>query len=94
MTGRFVWRTYVTDLTTFSKNRKLALPLFVLRTTAHFPLTPLCTVVGTDKVSTHVSSVVGFDKLGIVLCPVVDTDQMSVDIGSAAGIYFSLNCVL
>ena len=45
-----------------------AMPLFVQRTTAHFPHQPVCTVVGTDRVGNHVSSLVTVSCFFCVTC--------------------------
>ena len=58
LTGAIVWQYLLPNIKPFQRNSadagdvisQSALPLFVQRTTAHFPHQPVCTVVGTDQV--------------------------------------------
>jgi len=59
LTGAIVWQYLLPGMKPFRRksvaagyvDTQSAMPLFVQRTTAHFPHQPVCTVVGTDPVS-------------------------------------------
>jgi len=58
LTGAIVWQYLLPGMKPFPRksiaagdvDTQSAMPLFVQRTTAHFPHQPVCTVVGTDPV--------------------------------------------
>jgi len=59
LTGAVVWQYLLPNMKPFQRKSiaaggdvhlQSAMPLFVQRTTAHFPQQPVCTVVGNDKV--------------------------------------------
>jgi len=58
LTGAIVWQYLLPNMKPFQRKSiasgdvymQSAMPLFVQRTTAHFPQQPVCTVVGSDKV--------------------------------------------
>ncbi|XP_063965131.1 ER membrane protein complex subunit 1-like [Lytechinus pictus] len=47
--GTIVWDHFLPDLAPFESSGKLSMPLFVQRTTAHFPNPPQCNLVGQSK---------------------------------------------
>ncbi|XP_074642987.1 ER membrane protein complex subunit 1-like isoform X2 [Tubulanus polymorphus] len=61
-TGKLVWRHFFPYLGTFERNGRPTMPLFVQRTTAHFPHPPQATILGIDKLSGK-SAVFTFDPI-------------------------------
>lgn len=51
LSGELIWQTLMPDFVSFQQLGKDTLPLFVLRTTAHFPHQPEYAVLGKHKVS-------------------------------------------
>ena len=51
--GSMFWRTYLPDFKPFSHLGKEMVPLYIQRTTSHFPYPPQCVVVYNNKVSTN-----------------------------------------
>ncbi|XP_071489388.1 ER membrane protein complex subunit 1-like [Diadema antillarum] len=54
--GTIVWDHYLPDLEPFHSSGRPSLPLFVQRTTAHFPNPPQCNLIGQSKTSGNVIS--------------------------------------
>jgi len=48
--GKVLWQFFVPDILPFETDGKESMPLFVLRTTAHFPYSALCALLGRHKV--------------------------------------------
>ena len=55
--GTVVWDHYLPDLAQYESSGKPSLPLYVQRTTAHFPNPPQCSIVGKSKVSSSFATV-------------------------------------
>ncbi|GAB6018573.1 hypothetical protein CHUAL_000265 [Chamberlinius hualienensis] len=53
-TGKIIWRKLVKELHPFSRYGRPYLPLYVLRTTAHYPHSPSCAVMGVHRDKTVV----------------------------------------
>ncbi|XP_035220797.1 ER membrane protein complex subunit 1-like [Stegodyphus dumicola] len=51
LSGLIIWSHYENGFSPFVTNYKQYLPLFVQRTTAHYPYPPICTAVGIDSKS-------------------------------------------
>ena len=51
MKGRIIWQHFIPNLAPFKRFGQDTLLLLVQRTTAHFPHTPQCVLLGTHKVS-------------------------------------------
>ncbi|XP_070561640.1 ER membrane protein complex subunit 1-like [Ptychodera flava] len=47
--GSIIWRHFLPKLSYFERNGKRSLPMFIQRTTAHFPHPPQVVIVGRDK---------------------------------------------
>ena len=64
LTGAIVWQYLLPGMKPFQHksvgagedSMQSVMPLFVQRTTAHFPHQPVCTVVGTDQVRSRLKS--------------------------------------
>jgi hypothetical protein len=68
-TGRIVWQNLLANVEPFVREelshsqvqiRDMSMPLFVQRTTAHFPHQPVCTVLCRVKVGAYISYIVYF----------------------------------
>lgn len=69
--GLIIWSHFEKNLSPFNVQNKPYLPLFVQRTTAHFPYPPICTAVGKDS-NTKRSRIYSFDPItGITLESIV-----------------------
>lgn len=62
LSGLIIWSHFERDLSPFFLNEKPHFPLFVQRTTAHFPYPPVCTAVG-KYANTHQSYIYSFDPI-------------------------------
>lgn len=65
--GLIIWSHFEKNLSPFNVQNEPYLPLFVQRTTAHFPYPPVCTAVG-QETNTGTSKVYSFDPItGVTL---------------------------